>query len=130
MLNAHIGSAFDLEFKGFLNKNCQFLLELCRKPAESMPASVPLTPCTKLELQLILVNRALETKSKVHVSNNVEGKMEDKFQGEVLGKLSELTRSIKSVIEVVANGGTKIASNGSKSLEQPSKKRKKISEYN
>ncbi|TGO48622.1 hypothetical protein BCON_0235g00210 [Botryotinia convoluta] len=124
MLNAHIGSAFDLEFKGFLDKNCQFLLELCRKPAESIPASVPLAPRANLEFQLVLVDRALETKSKALISTKVEGKMEDKVKGEVLGNLSELAGSIKSVIDVVANGGTKIISNGSNSLEQPSKRRK------
>ncbi|KAF7884335.1 uncharacterized protein EAF02_004671 [Botrytis sinoallii] len=127
MLESHSGSESDLEFKGFLEKNCQFLLELCRKPAESIPAPVPtpsLTPRTNLELQLVLVDRALEAESKVHVSKKVEGKMEDKVKGEVLGKLSELAGSIKSVIEVVANGGSNIASNGSNCLDQPSKKRK------
>ncbi|KAF7951426.1 hypothetical protein EAE96_006738 [Botrytis aclada] len=128
MLNAHIGSAFDLEFRGFLDKNCQFLLKLCRKPAKPKPASVPLVPSANLELQLVLVDRALEVKSKVRVSKEVEGKMKDKDDGEVLQKLSELAGSIKSVIEVVANGGTKIISNGSNSLEQPSKKRKEIPE--
>ncbi|KAF7935956.1 uncharacterized protein EAE98_002176 [Botrytis deweyae] len=127
MLDSHSGSEPDLEFKGFLEKNCQFLLELCRKPAESIPAPAVtplLTPRTNLELQLVLVDRALEAKARVHVSKKVEGKMEDKVKGEVLGKLSELAGSIKSVIEVVANGGSNIASNGSNSLDQPSKKRK------
>ncbi|KAF7895269.1 hypothetical protein EAF00_007083 [Botryotinia globosa] len=110
------GSKFDLEFKRFLERNCQFLLELCMKPAESPSYSVLITPRTNLELQLVLVDRALETKSKVRVSRTAEGKMEDKFQDEILGKLSELAGSIKSMIEAAANG--------SNSLEQPSKKRK------
>lgn len=116
MLSAHIGSAPDLEFKTFLEQNCQFLLELCRKPAESIPALVPITPRTNLELQLVLVDRALEAQSKASVSTKMEGKMEDNVKGEVLGKVLELAGSIKSVIEVAANG--------SDSLERPSKKRK------
>ncbi|TEY40908.1 hypothetical protein BOTCAL_0414g00070 [Botryotinia calthae] len=124
MLDSYSGSDFDLEFRGFLDKNCQFLLELCRRPMDPMPASIPLTPCSNLELQLVLVDRALEAQSKASFPTKMESKMEDKLKGEVLGKLSELTESIKSVIEVVANGGTKTMSNGSNSLEQLSKKRK------
>ncbi|KAF7912903.1 uncharacterized protein EAF01_001924 [Botrytis porri] len=124
MLDSHSGSEFDLAFRAFLDKNCQFFLELCKKSANSMPAPAPLKSHANFKLQLVLVDRALEAQSKASVSTKVEGKMEDKFQGEVLGKLSELAGSIKTVIEVVANGGTKIVSNGSNSPKQPSKKRK------
>ncbi|KAM0140418.1 hypothetical protein ACHAP3_002723 [Botrytis cinerea] len=124
MLDAHSGSDSDLEFRRFLDKNCQFLLELCRRPIDPMPASIPLTPRSNLELQLVLVDRALEAQSKASFPTKMESKMEDEVKGEVLGKLSELTESIKSVIEVVANGSTKTMSNGSNSLERPSKKRK------
>ncbi|TGO09683.1 hypothetical protein BTUL_0157g00210 [Botrytis tulipae] len=128
MLESHSGSKSDLEFKGFLDKNCQFFLELCRETINPISGLAPLKSHANFELQLVLVDRSLESKSKASVSTKVEGKMEDKVKGEVLGKLSELAGSIKSVIEVVANGGTKITSNGSSSLEQPSKKRKEAPE--
>ncbi|KAF7951096.1 uncharacterized protein EAE97_002647 [Botrytis byssoidea] len=128
MLDSHSGSKSDLEFRGFLDKNCQFFLELCRETINPIPGPAPLKSYANFELQLVLVDRSLESKSKASVSTKVEAKMEDKVKGEVLGKLSELAGSIKSVIEVVANGGTKITSNGSNSLEQPSKKRKEAPE--
>ncbi|APA06285.1 predicted protein [Sclerotinia sclerotiorum 1980 UF-70] len=39
LLDDHRGSEFDLKFKEFLQKNCQFLLELCKKPAR--PEAAP-----------------------------------------------------------------------------------------
>ncbi|TGO43025.1 hypothetical protein BHYA_0004g01520 [Botrytis hyacinthi] len=129
ILDSHSGSESDLEFKEFLDKNCQFFLELCRGTTNPIPEPAPLKSHANFELQLILVDRSLESKSKASASAKVEGKMEDNVKGEVLGKLSELAGSIKSVIEVVAKGGTKIISKESNSLEQPSKKRKKIPQY-
>ncbi|KAF5870032.1 uncharacterized protein Bfra_010178 [Botrytis fragariae] len=117
MLNSHSGSEVDVEFRGFLDKNCQFFLELCKKPKKFMPAPDPFKSHANFELQLVLIDRALEAQSKASVSAKVEGKMEDKVKGEVLGKLSELAGSIKSVIEVVANGGRKNIPDRFNSLE-------------
>ncbi|TGO55229.1 hypothetical protein BOTNAR_0249g00020 [Botryotinia narcissicola] len=124
MLDSHRRSKSDLEFKGFLDKNCQFFLELCRETRNPIPGPAPLKSHANFEIQLVLVDRSLEFKPKATVSTKVEGKMEDNVKREVLGRLSELAGSIKSMIEVVAKGDTKITSKESNSLEQPSKKRK------
>ncbi|KAJ8058325.1 hypothetical protein OCU04_012516 [Sclerotinia nivalis] len=61
MLNDHHGTKFDLESKEFLKQNCKFLLELCEKPVDPNPAPAPLT---SLKLQLVIVDRSLEARSK------------------------------------------------------------------
>lgn len=77
---------------------------------------------TNLELPLVLIDRALEAKSKSFAPRNApETKIGTDFKDEAFEKLSELLGSVKSVIEVVSNGDRKLVSN---SLEQSNKERK------
>ncbi|KAF7951097.1 uncharacterized protein EAE97_002648 [Botrytis byssoidea] len=60
----HEDSGFDRDFKAHLMKNCKFVVELfIKKPihddANLKPAQVP-----NLELQLVLIDRVLESKAK------------------------------------------------------------------
>lgn len=119
MLDAHNNSRDDLKFKEFLGKNCQSLVELCQKTAGHELYSAP-APITNLELELVLVDRALEAKSKISVpANEVESQMADKSKDDMLSKL---LGSMKSLVDVMTNGDAALASN---SLEQPNKKRKR-----
>ncbi|QSZ29002.1 hypothetical protein DSL72_003511 [Monilinia vaccinii-corymbosi] len=81
MLDSHRGSPFDLKFGEFFKENCEYLVELCKKPADHRPTQfcrmlgdpkpAPV-PIEKLQLQLVLVDRALEAKSRARVPKEVE----------------------------------------------------------
>ncbi|TGO43026.1 hypothetical protein BHYA_0004g01530 [Botrytis hyacinthi] len=64
LINYHDDSRFDRDFKAHLIRNCKFVVELfTKKPihydANPKPVQVP-----NLELQLVLIDRVLESKAK------------------------------------------------------------------
>ncbi|APA06286.1 hypothetical protein sscle_01g010560 [Sclerotinia sclerotiorum 1980 UF-70] len=64
MLDFHIGTPFDLAFKAHLKENCKFVVDLCTKKPNCQHFELLPVPVPNLELQLVLVDRVLETKDK------------------------------------------------------------------
>ncbi|TGO24227.1 hypothetical protein BPAE_0108g00200 [Botrytis paeoniae] len=64
MLDYHCDTRFDLDFKPYLMNNCKIVVDLCTKGPRHHDANPNPVQVPNLELQLVLIDRVLESKVK------------------------------------------------------------------